>query len=240
MLSVKELCVRYGRSSETVLKDVSINVGKDEIVSIVGANGAGKTTLINVISAMIKFQSGFINFQGHSLPSKANEVVRLGIVQVPEGRHVFAPLTIKENLLMGGYAINNDVVAKTIDEMYDLFPILKERMNQPAGTLSGGEQQMLAIARAMVSQPKMLLLDEPSLGIAPIIVKEIFKYLKQISTEKRIPMLIVEQNAKAVMQISNRVYVMESGRIALEGSSVEVASNPHVVETYFGGQGSDN
>lgn len=237
MLSVKGLSVRYGKSSETVLKDVTINVGKDEIVSIVGANGAGKTTLINAISGMVKYQSGSISFQGNPLPTKANEVVRLGVVQVPEGRRVFAPLTIKENLLMGGYTVNNDLIAKTMNEMYDLFPILKERMNQPAGTLSGGEQQMLAIARAMISQPKLLLLDEPSLGIAPIIVKEIFRYLKQISTEKRIPMLIVEQNAKAVMQISDRVYVMESGKIALEGTAAEVASNPHVVETYFGGQG---
>lgn len=237
MLSVNGLSVRYGRSSETVLKNVTINVGKDEIVSIVGANGAGKTTLINAISGMVKYQSGSISFQGNPLPTKANEVVRLGVVQVPEGRRVFAPLTIKENLLMGGYTVNNDLIAKTMNEMYDLFPILKERMNQPAGTLSGGEQQMLAIARAMISQPKLLLLDEPSLGIAPIIVKEIFRYLKQISTEKRIPMLIVEQNAKAVMQISDRVYVMESGKIALEGTAAEVASNPHVVETYFGGQG---
>lgn len=237
MLSVKGLSVRYGKSSETVLKDVTIDVGKDEIVSIVGANGAGKTTLINAISGMVKYQSGSISFQGNPLPTKANEVVRLGVVQVPEGRRVFAPLTIKENLLMGGYTVNNDLIAKTMNEMYDLFPILKERMNQPAGTLSGGEQQMLAIARAMISQPKLLLLDEPSLGIAPIIVKEIFRYLKQISTEKRIPMLIVEQNAKAVMQISDRVYVMESGKIALEGTAAEVASNPHVVETYFGGQG---
>lgn len=237
MLSVNGLSVRYGRSSETVLKNVTINVGKDEIVSIVGANGAGKTTLINAISGMVKYQSGSISFQGNPLPTKANEVVRLGVVQVPEGRRVFAPLTIKENLLMGGYTVNNDLIAKTMNEMYDLFPILKERMNQPAGTLSGGEQQMLAIARAMISQPKLLLLDEPSLGIAPIIVKEIFRYLKQISTEKRIPMLIVEQNAKAVMQISDRVYVMESGKIVLEGTAAEVASNPHVVETYFGGQG---
>lgn len=237
MLSVKGLSVRYGKSSETVLKDVTIDVGKDEIVSIVGANGAGKTTLINAISGMVKYQSGSISFQGNPLPTKANEVVRLGVVQVPEGRRVFAPLTIKENLLMGGYTVNNDLIAKTMNEMYDLFPILKERMNQPAGTLSGGEQQMLAIARAMISQPKLLLLDEPSLGIAPIIVKEIFRYLKQISTEKRIPMLIVEQNAKAVMQISDRVYVMESGKITLEGTAAEVASNPHVVETYFGGQG---
>lgn len=237
MLNVNGISVCYGGSSEIVLKDVSISVGKDEIVSIIGANGAGKSTLINTISGMIKFQTGSISFLGKSLPNKVSGVVRSGIVQVPEGRHVFPSLTVKENLLMGGYTVNSRVTNSTIDEMFGLFPILEERSNQPAGTLSGGEQQMLAIARALVTQPKLLLLDEPSLGLAPIIVKEIFGYLSQIRIEKHIPMLIVEQNAKAVMSISERVYVLEMGKIVMEGPTDKIANNPHVIECYFGGHG---
>lgn len=235
MLSVNGIDVRYGGSREDVIKQVSIHVDEGEIVSIVGANGAGKSTLINTISGVVKRKSGSITFNGAELPAKAMAVVRAGIIQVPEGRHVFSTLTVRENLIMGGYSVNRAVARRTMEEMYELFPVLKQRMNQNAGTLSGGEQQMLAIARAMISQPKLLLLDEPSLGIAPIIVKEIFHYLQNISREKNIPLLIVEQNAKIALSISTRVYVLEMGKIVMEGPTEVIQNDPHVIEAYFGG-----
>lgn len=236
MLKLKDLVVSYGSGNEDVLKNVSIYVGGGEIVSIVGANGAGKSTTINAISGLVRIRSGKMELMGKQLPTKTSKVVHAGIIQVPEGRRVFATLTVKENLIMGGYLVDKATVHHTMKEMFELFPILKQRANQAAGTLSGGEQQMLAIARAMMARPKLLLLDEPSLGIAPIIVKDIFKYLKSINKERGLPMLIVEQNAKAALSISDRVYVLENGKIAMEGPTEVIANDPHVIKAYFGGQ----
>jgi branched-chain amino acid transport system ATP-binding protein len=236
MLKISDIEVRYSNSREDVLRKVSLYVESGEIVCIVGANGAGKSTLINTISGLVKVGSGSIEFLGRPLSANASEVVRAGIVQVPEGRRVFAPLTVRENLIMGGYHSEKSVCEKNMEEMFSLFPILGQRALQHAGTLSGGEQQMLAIARAMMANPKLLLLDEPSLGIAPIVAKEIFSYLAKINKERGLPLLIVEQNAKMALGISSRVYVLEMGKIAMEGPTEVVANDPHVIEAYFGGR----
>ncbi len=236
MLEIKEIDVRYGSSREDVLKKVSVRVDDGEIVSIVGANGAGKSTLINTISGIVNARSGIIEFNGQPLSTKSTDVVRAGIIQVPEGRRVFGRLTVKENLIMGGYMFDKASNEEIMQQMFCLFPIIKQRINQSADTLSGGEQQMLSISRAMMARPKLLLLDEPSLGIAPIIVKEIFKYLKKLNCDRKLPMLIVEQNAKAALNISDRVYVLENGKIVMEGPTEVIEKDPHVIEAYFGGQ----
>lgn len=228
---VDNLSVSYGHIS--ALRDVSVRVEEGMIVSIIGSNGAGKSTLMNAISGVVKRESGTLCLEGKALPGQAHRVVHSGIIQVPEGRRVFAGLTVTENLVMGGCRIPAAEARKKIPGMYDLFPILGQRKNQMAGTLSGGEQQMLAIARGLMAEPKILLLDEPSLGLAPIIVSQVFEIVKQIN-EQGITVLLVEQNASKAMAISDYTYVLETGRIVAEGSSDKLRNDDTIKKAYLG------
>lgn len=231
MLEIKDLSVSYGHI--VALDDVSFKVENGTIVSIIGSNGAGKSTLLNTISAVVKRKSGEILMDGEELPAVAHKVVRQGVVQVPEGRRVFPGLTVTENLIMGGSRISASEAKKKIPDMYKLFPRLDERKDQMAGTLSGGEQQMLAIARGLMAEPKILLLDEPSLGLAPIIVNQVFEIIKTIN-ERGITVLLVEQNANKAMAISDYTYVLENGKIVNEGPSKELLTNADIRKSYLG------
>jgi len=232
MLEVRDLKVSYG--AIRALLGISLKVTRGEIVCVIGANGAGKSTLMKAIMGEVKRESGEILFEGKPLPPIPYEVVSLGISLVPEGRRVFANLTVYENLLMGAFPRKDrENIKSDLEWVYSLFPRLKERKNQYAGTLSGGEQQMLSIARGLMSRPKILLLDEPSLGLAPLLVKEIFKELKRIN-EEGVTILLVEQNAKQALNISHRGYVLQTGRIVLEGSSRELLEKEEVVRSYLG------
>lgn len=231
MLEIKNVSVNYDHI--TALIDVSFKVEKGTIVSIIGSNGAGKSTLLNTISGLVKRKSGEILLNNKSLPTIAHKVVKSGIVQVPEGRRVFPGLTVKENLIMGGCRLPVSATKHKFDEMYELFPILGERQNQMAGTLSGGEQQMLAIARGLMANPEILLLDEPSLGLAPIIVKQVFEYITRIN-RSGITILLVEQNAGQAMAISDVTYVLENGRIVMSGKSSELQNNDKIRKAYLG------
>ncbi len=232
MLEVRDLKVSYG--AIRALLGISLKVTRGEIVCVIGANGAGKSTLMKAIMGEVKRESGEILFEGKPLPPIPYEVVSLGISLVPEGRRVFANLTVYENLLMGAFPRKDrENIKSDLEWVYSLFPRLKERNNQYAGTLSGGEQQMLSIARGLMSRPKILLLDEPSLGLAPLLVKEIFKELKRINQEG-VTILLVEQNAKQALNISHRGYVLQTGRIVLEGSSRELLEKEEVVRSYLG------
>jgi branched-chain amino acid transport system ATP-binding protein len=218
-----------------VLYDVSIKVEEGEIVTIVGANGAGKTTLLKIISGLFQPKSGtitFINQRIDNLPS--HEIVRKGIVQVPEGRKLFPFLTVLENLEVGAYVPHaSKHLKESLKMIFELFPILSERKKQLARTLSGGEQQMLAIARGLMTKPKLLMLDEPSLGLAPILVKEVFEIVKTVK-KQNIPILLVEQNVKHSLEVSNRAYVLENGKIVLEGKGKELLGNEKVKKAYLG------
>ena len=232
MLVIKDLHVAYGRVR--VIHGVSLSVEKGQIVSIIGSNGAGKTTLLNTISGVVPRISGSIELNGVQIPGAVHKVVSSGIIQVPEGRKVFSELTVYENLQMGGYLNSNrSEVHRMVEEMYELFPRLKERKSQSGGTLSGGEQQMLAIARGLMSKPKLLLLDEPSLGLAPKIVEMVFDIIKDIRN-KGITILLVEQNANKSLAISDYAYAIENGKIAFEGKGQELCSNPKIAEAYLG------
>lgn len=231
MLEIKDLSVSYGHI--VALDDVSFKVENGTIVSIIGSNGAGKSTLLNTISAVVKRKAGEILMDGEELPIVAHKVVRQGVVQVPEGRRVFPGLTVTENLIMGGSRISASEAKKKIPDMYKLFPRLDERKDQMAGTLSGGEQQMLAIARGLMAEPKILLLDEPSLGLAPIIVNQVFEIIKTIN-ERGITVLLVEQNANKAMAISDYTYVLENGKIVNEGPSKELLTNADIRKSYLG------
>ncbi len=231
LFTIKDLEVSYG--SIAALKGISLQVHKGEIVTILGANGAGKTTTMRTISQLLKAKSGSIRFKGEELTEMpAHKVVKLGISHSPEGRRVFGVLTVEENLLLGAYT-QSKVNPKTLRWIYEMFPRLEERRKQLAGTLSGGEQQMLAIGRSLMSDPEMLLLDEPSLGIAPILVKTIFEQIKEISRQG-VTVLLVEQNAKAALRLADRGYVLDVGRIALEGTSKELLASDKVQEAYLG------
>lgn len=232
MLEIKNLSVSYDHI--VALEDVSFSVEKGSIVSIIGSNGAGKSTLLNTISALVKRKSGDILLNGQPLPLAAHKVVKKGVVQVPEGRRVFPGLTVTENLIMGGARINAGESRKEIDGMYELFPILGERKSQMAGTLSGGEQQMLAIARGLMAHPDILLLDEPSLGLAPIIVTQVFDIIKTING-RGITVLLVEQNANKAMEVSHYTYVLENGHVAMSGPSAELCNNEDIRKSYLGG-----
>jgi branched-chain amino acid transport system ATP-binding protein len=232
ILEVRDLSVSYGAIG--ALKGVSLTLGEAEIVTLIGANGAGKTTTLRAIMGLVPPASGEVLYRG--VPTRAtptHRLVREGLVLVPEGRIVFANLTVRENLEMGAYARSDGKTTEDFERVYALFPRLKERFRQTAGTLSGGEQQMLAIGRALMSKPRVLLLDEPSLGLAPIIVHAIFEAIEEIH-RAGVPVLLVEQNANAALRHSNRAYVLETGRVALEGTSAEVAANPKVKEAYLG------
>ncbi len=231
LLVVDNLVVAYG--SIEAVKGISFVVHKGELVTILGANGAGKTTTMRTISGLIKAKSGSIKYKNKELTSlPAHKIVGLGISQSPEGRRVFGTLTVEENLILGAYT-KTKVNTKILDKIYQLFPRLQERKTQLAGTLSGGEQQMLAIGRALMSEPEMLLLDEPSLGLAPVLVKTIFETIKQIK-ENGVTVLLVEQNAKAALKLADRGYVLEVGKIVMEGTSQELMSSPKIQEAYLG------
>jgi branched-chain amino acid transport system ATP-binding protein len=237
MLRIENLSAYY--DTIAALKGISIEVPKGEIVSIIGANGAGKSTLLKAISGLIKSQQGRIIYNeqdiaGHS----ANKIVALGISQVPEGRQIFAHLTVQDNINLGAYLYfrrrNRAEIKERMNQVYQLFPILENRVKQVAGTLSGGEQQMLAIARALMGQPELLLLDEPSMGLAPLIVREIFAVVKKLN-ESGTTILLVEQNAKAALNVAKHAFVLETGEIVLEGLASDLLDDPKVKEAYLGG-----
>lgn len=231
MLDLKDVHTYYGPIE--ALRGVDIEVKRGEIVCLIGNNGAGKSTTLMTISGILKPESGDIFFEGRSIKGMApHNIVRTGISQVPEGRRIFPGLTVKENLEMGAYSSGGDRTS-SFEMVYSLFPVLKERHKQRGGTLSGGEQQMLAIGRALMSGPKLLLLDEPSLGLAPIIVIKIFRTIREINGEG-VTVLLVEQNARAALKLSHRGYVLENGRIALEGRGEELLNNERVREAYLG------
>ena len=234
MLEIRKLCKYFGDLE--VLQDINISVEKGEVVVIIGANGAGKTTIMKTVTGLLKPAQGEITFADRNISRlPAEKIVKLGLAMCPEGRQVFPQHTVYENLVLGGYLVRKDksTFLRNIEQMYDLFPILKERSKQFAGTLSGGEQQMLAIARAMMSNPKLLLLDEPSAGLAPIYVKSIFDMLQKLS-EQGTTILLVEQMANMALKIADRAYVLETGRIALGGDAAEIRNDPKVVESYLG------
>lgn len=234
MLDVKGLKVAYGAIQ--ALHGVDFQVNKGEIVSLIGANGAGKTTILHSLSALVSRQEGSLAFAGEDI-SKAlpEDIVKKGLIQVPEGRRVFAELTVKDNLMMGAYLRYDKAgIASDLEMVYTRFPRLKERLWQISGTLSGGEQQMLAMGRALMSRPKLLLLDEPSMGLAPLLVREIFSIIKDINASGT-TILLVEQNAHMALSISHRAYVLETGRIVLSGDAKELAKSEEVRKAYLGG-----
>ena len=234
MLKVEKLNVHYGVIH--ALKDVSMEVKEGEIVSLIGANGAGKTTLLQTISGLLKKTSGEVVFLGKSMNKvSAKNIVKEGITQVPEGRHIFSGMSVYENLLMGAYLRKDkDGIKADLQDIYQRFPILEKRSSQDASTLSGGEQQMLAMGRALMARPKILLLDEPSMRLAPILVKEIFNIIKDIN-EKGTTVLLVEQNAKMALSIADRAYVMETGNIVMTGTGAELVNSPEIQKAYLGG-----
>ncbi|MCD8234318.1 MAG: ABC transporter ATP-binding protein [Cloacibacillus porcorum] len=235
ILSVKDLVVNYGAIQ--ALKGASLDVYAGEIVAVIGANGAGKSTMMNAIMGDVPSASGEILLDGKLLPHKSYQVVSAGISLSPEGRKVFAPLTVLENLDMGAFPLSDrSQIEKQKEEVFQLFPRLLERKNQYAGTLSGGEQQMLAIGRALMAKPRVLLLDEPSLGLAPIIINEIFKELTEVNRQLGMTILIVEQNARKALQLSHRAYVIQTGKIMMEGKSDDLLHNPEIEEAYLGGK----
>jgi branched-chain amino acid transport system ATP-binding protein len=238
MLKIKNINTYYGQVH--ALKNVSLHLMEGEIVTLIGANGAGKTTLLNSLSGIVTSSSGEIIFAGASISNLApSRIVKLGISQVPEGRQVFKPLSVEDNLELGAYLLHRTKAgraeAKKNEAMiYALFPVLWERRKQLAGTLSGGEQQMLAIGRALMAKPKLLLLDEPSMGLAPIIAQEIFKVIENLSKEKKTTVLLVEQNARAALKMATRGYVLETGKMILEGTAAELLENKDVQRAYLG------
>ena len=234
MLKVQDLKVKYGMIE--AIKGISFEVRDGEIVTMIGANGAGKTTTMHAISGLVKAAEGSIMLDDTELTKTApNKIVKMGLAQVPEGRRVFAQQTVEENLILGAYMRKDrDGIAKDMEEVYQLFPRLKERRVQLAGTLSGGEQQMLAMGRALMAKPSILLLDEPSMGLSPLLVSEIFNIIREIN-DKGTTILLVEQNAKRALSIADRAYVLETGKITLEGTGEELASDERVQKAYLGG-----
>ncbi len=234
MLELRDLSVSYGPVG--ALHNIDITVEKGELVTILGANGAGKSTTLMAISGLVPPSGGSVHFEGARIDTlKSYEVVRLGITQSPEGRRVFGALTVRENLLLGAFTkTDSQWIEKRLRWIYEMFPRLEERRAQMAGTLSGGEQQMLAIGRALMADPKLLLLDEPSLGLAPLIVKGIFQTIREIN-RSGVTVILVEQNAKAALKLADRAYVLDVGRLAMQGSAAEMLNNPMVQKTYLGG-----
>jgi len=235
MLKIRNLESGYGKIK--VLKHVSMHVDAGEIVTIIGANGAGKTTLLATIAGLVKSVSGDISFGGRNLCAMAAEKIpALGCVMVPEGRQVFATMSVEENLILGAHVLQKEgrgAVNALLEHQYDLFPVLRQRKNQLAGTLSGGEQQMLAMGRALMSRPKMVMMDEPSTGLAPLIVKEIFQIIVKLRDEGN-TVVLVEQNAKAALAIADRGYVLETGKVILQGPADDLLNNQDVQRAYLG------
>jgi branched-chain amino acid transport system ATP-binding protein len=239
MLRIQNISTGYGDIA--VLKNISLHIGRGEIVTLIGANGAGKTTLLNTICGIVRARSGSIIYNDQPISAcSADRIVRLGISQVPEGRQIFAPLSVLDNLRLGAYVRYSDWGAKKVQEqierMYALFPRLHERRQQYAGTLSGGEQQMLAIARALMASPGLLVLDEPSMGLAPMVVAEIFKTVTRLRDEQKTTIFLVEQNARTALKYADRGYVIETGKIMLEGRSEDLLDNREVQRAYLGRQ----
>ena len=234
ILEVKNLHVSYGMID--AVKGIDFQVNDGEIVSLIGANGAGKTTTMHTLSGLLKAKEGTILLDGKDLTKvKANKIVGMGLVQVPEGRRVFTQMSVEENLQLGAYLRHDkSEIAKDFRHVYELFPRLEERKKQLAGTLSGGEQQMLAMARALMSKPKVLLMDEPSMGLSPLLVKEIFAIIKDIN-KAGTTIFVVEQNAKMALEIADHAYVMETGKIVLSGTGKELAASSEVQKAYLGG-----
>ena len=234
MLTIKNLNVYYGAIH--AVKDLNMEVGDGEIVTLIGSNGAGKSTTLHTISGLIKPKTGSILYKGEEIVGiPAHKLVGRGLVQVPEGRHVFAEMTVMENLDMGAYLrTDKDGIARDKERVFEKFPRLKERVSQTAGTLSGGEQQMLAMGRALMSRPQLLILDEPSMGLAPLLVREIFSIIKEINSEGT-TVLLVEQNANMALSIADRAYVLETGRVVLSGTAASLAASEAVQKAYLGG-----
>ena len=233
LLEVKDMCTYYGAIK--AVKGISFTVEEGEIVTLIGSNGAGKSTTMNTIAGIVPITSGQILFEGQDISKMSgHERVKKGIVLAPEGRQIFPELTVEGNLRMGAYTVSKEVKERGQERAYKLFPILSKRRRQEAGTLSGGEQQMLAIARALMSEPRLLMLDEPSLGLAPLMMQIIFSLIKEINASGT-TILLVEQNAKMALSISHRGYVLETGNIILSGSGAELSDNPGVKAAYLGG-----
>ena len=235
MLKVSNLSISYKKIN--AVRDISFEIGEGEIVSLIGSNGAGKTSTMRAISGLVRVKSGVITLNGEEITGKSpSQIVSAGIVHVPEGRQVFSRLTVAENLEMGGgLPRDKQKVRERTEYVFELFPVLRERLRQKAGSLSGGEQQMLAIGRGLVTGPKVLLLDEPSLGLAPIVVERVFEVIQNLQ-ESGMTILLVDQNAVDAMAISGRTYIMESGSIVLDGPSAEIAENDEVKRIYLGGK----
>ena len=233
MLEVKDLNVFYGMIH--AIKGVSFSVEEGEIIALIGANGAGKTTILHTISGLISPKSGDIAFEGNSITKvPAHKIVGLGVAQVPEGRRVFAHMTVLQNLKLGAYSRSDKAeIEQTLEMVFKRFPRLSERRNQPAGTLSGGEQQMLAMGRSLMSHPRIILMDEPSMGLSPILVNEIFDIIRSVN-EAGTTVLLVEQNAKKALNIANRAYVLETGRIVMEGDAKELMNDDAIRKAYLG------
>ncbi len=233
LLKVDDIQVYYGAIH--AVKGVSLEVNEGEIVTLIGANGAGKSTILNTISGILRAKSGTITFMDKNIGQVApNKIVEMGLAQCPEGRRVFAQMTVKENLEMGAFTRANSKTPEKLEKIYETFPRLKERYNQEAGTLSGGEQQMLAMGRAIMSEPKLLMLDEPSMGLAPILVEQIFDIIKTLH-KAGTTILLVEQNAQMALSIADRAYVLETGRISVSGTGAELASSDEIRKAYLGG-----
>ena len=235
MLEIKNLAVSYG--AITALHGISLSVPSGRIVTLIGANGAGKTTTLKTVSGLLRARSGEILYDGKNIAGRpTHQIVKLGLSHVPEGRMIFANLTVMENLQMGAYLQKDrQVIQRELDHVFAMFPRLEERQQQIAGTLSGGEQQMLAIGRALMSKPKFLMLDEPSLGLAPLLVKTIFEKIVEINRQQGITILLVEQNANLALEVSHYGYVLETGKITLQGDSAALRQNPQVRSAYLGG-----
>ena len=233
MLEIKDLNVFYGAIH--ALKGISLTVGDGELVSLIGANGAGKTTTLHTISGLLTAASGSVLLDGRDLQRvPANTIIGMGLAHVPEGRHVFARMTVEENLRMGAYIVRDQKkIAENLEKVYGHFPRLKERRRQLAGTLSGGEQQMLATGRALMTDPKIVLMDEPSMGLSPLLVKEIFAIIEELH-KSGITILLVEQNAKMALAVSDRAYVLETGNISMEGRAADLAADDRVRKAYLG------
>ncbi len=234
MLELKNLKTFYGNIQ--ALKDVSLEISEGEIITLIGANGAGKSTTLMSICGIVPPRSGEVLFMGQPIQEMApNDIVSLGISQVPEGRRIFPFLTVAENLDMGAFLRNDkDEIKRDIEYIYELFPILAERRNQAGGTLSGGEQQMLAISRAIMAKPRLLLMDEPSLGLAPLVVKQIFNIIRKINAESKTTISLVEQNANMALKVAHRGYVMETGRVTFSDSAENLMANDEVRKAYLG------
>ena len=233
MLKIEDLYVSYGMIN--AIKGVSFEVNEGEVVSLIGANGAGKTTILHTITGLLKPKSGSVMFEGKELTTTpAHEIVKLGMAHVPEGRRVFADLSVYDNLMLGAYTRKDkNEIAKTLEMVYERFPRLEERKKQIAGTLSGGEQQMLAMGRALMSKPRIILMDEPSMGLSPLFVNEVFDITKKISASVS-TVLLVEQNAKKALSISDRAYVLETGKIALTGKASDLINDDKIKKAYLG------